>query len=168
MKVSIGQKLPNTTLAQMTLDGPKVTKLTDLIAGKKAVLLGMPGAFTETCTKHHLPSLIKNSSAIFNKGVDEIICIVVNDIHVVKAWGEITGATNAGIKIFSDLDSEFAKTIDLCFSAPAVGFFNRLQRVLIILDNNEVKYIQLEEKRSECNLTSGETIIELLDKIFNV
>ena len=168
MKVSVGQKLPNTSLTQMTSDGPRATKISELISGKKTIIVGMPGAFTRTCTTQHLPSLIRNSSAIFNKGIDEIICIVVNDIHVCKAWGEITGATDAGIKIFSDLESEFAKMTGLSFSAPTVGFFNRLQRVLMILNDTEIKHIQLEKHRSECQLTSGETILEVVDKIFDI
>ena len=70
MKVSVGQKLPNTSLTQMTSDGPRATKISELISGKKTIIVGMPGAFTRTCTTQHLPSLIRNSSAIFNKGID--------------------------------------------------------------------------------------------------
>ena len=167
MTLSIGQELPTTILSDMTSDGPKATDLNELTSGKKVVLIGMPGAFTQTCTNNHLPSLIKNSSAIFEKGIDDIICIVVNDIHVAKAWGEITGATQAGIKILCDLESKFATAVDLTFSVPKVGFFDRLQRVLIILDDNKIKHIQLEKKRGECELTSGENILELIDKIFD-
>ena len=126
----------------------------------------MPGAFTKTCTSQHLPSVIRNSSAVFDNGADEIICIVVNDIHVAKAWDEVSGAKKAGIKIFCDLESEFAKATGLSFSAPAVGFFNRLQRVLILSDNNVIKHIQLEEDRSHCDLTSGETIVSLVKQLF--
>ena len=164
MKLAVEQELPSTILSQMTSEGPKALSLGKLMANKKAVLIGMPGAFTQTCTTSHLPSLIRNSSSIFNKGIDEIICIVVNDIHVAKAWGEVTGATKAGIKILCDLESKFATSAGLAFSAPAVGFFNRLQRFVLISDNNVIKHIQLEEKRSECNLTSGENILEILDK----
>ena len=167
MKIAKKQQLPHASLCQMTEQGPKDIDLAKLIAGKKVILIGMPGAFTKTCTNDHLPSLIKHSGTLFEKGIDEIICIVVNDIHVTKAWGDLTGATKAGIKILSDLDSKFATSIGLSFSAPAVGFFDRLQRVLIILDDSSVEHIQLEEKRSECNLTSGEAILTLVDKIFD-
>ena len=146
MKISIEQKLPSAVLSQMTPDGLKSTNLTELTTGKKVVLIGMPGAFTQTCTNEHLPSLMRNSSAIFEKGIDDIICIVANDVHVSRAWGEITGARKAGISIFCDLESNFATSTGLSFSAPPVGFFNRLQRVLILLDDNVIKYIQLEEK----------------------
>ncbi len=165
MKLSVEQELPSAVLSEMTLEGLQTVDLGKLISRKKVVLIGMPGAFTQTCTNSHLPSLIRNSSSIFNKGIDEIICVVVNDIHVAKAWGEITGATQAGIKILCDLESKFAHTTGLSFSAPPVGFFHRFQRFTMILDNNMIKHIQLEEKRGECRLTSGESILELVEKI---
>jgi len=167
MKLSIQQELPNTMLTQMTANGPKATTLAELTKGKKVVLICMPGAFTETCTNHHLPSLIRNSTTLFEKGIDEIICIVVNDIHVAKAWGEITGAEKAGINIVCDLESKFAKASELSFSVPAIGFFQRLQRVLILLDDNVIKHIQFEEKRGDCKLTSGEAIVALANKIYD-
>ncbi len=163
MKISIGQELPDASLSQMTADGPKTINLIDLTKDKKVVLIGMPGAFTQTCNNQHLPSLIKNSSALYKKGVDEIICVIVNDVHVAKAWSEITGANKAGIKILSDLESKFAISTGLSFSAPKVGFFNRLQRVLIILDGNVIKHIQLEEHRGKCELTSGDSILSLFE-----
>ena len=166
MKISLEQKLPHTTLYHMTPSGPKNIILEELTAEKKVVLVGMPGAFTQTCTSQHLPSLVKNSASIFSKGIDEIICIVVNDVHVAKAWGELTGATEAGIKILCDVEAKFAIEIGLSFSVPQVGFFNRLQRLSIILNNNLVKFIQVEQKRGECELTSGETLLDQIDKIF--
>ncbi len=167
MQISVGQELPNTSVSQMTEDGPITTKLKVLTSGKKIVLIGMPGAFTNTCTNQHLPSLIRNSSILFARGIDEIICIVVNGIHVTKAWAEITGAAQARIKILSDLESEFATASGLSFSAPTVGFFKRLQRVLIMVDDNIIKHIQLEPSRGECELTSGDAIPSLITKVFD-
>ena len=166
MKISIGRELPDAILSEMTINGPEVVSLTRLAAGKKVILIGMPGAFTRTCTNHHLPSLIRNAPTLFSKGVDHIVCVVVNDVHVAKSWGDITGATKAGIRILSDLESKFANSVGLNFSVPAVGFFNRLQRVVIILDNNKIKNIQLEDTRSECELTSGDTILKTIDAVF--
>ena len=167
MNLSLNQELPNATLAQMTDGGPIEVNLFDLTKNKKIVLVGMPGAFTQTCTNDHLPSLIRNADTLFENGVEEIICIVVNDIYVAKAWGEATGATKTGIKILTDTESKFTKFIGLNFSIPKVGFFNRLQRVAIIAENNIIRHIQLEEKRSGCDLTSGETLLSLTKKIFS-
>lgn len=166
MNISTNQELPNTTLGQMTVDGLVEVNLLGLTKNKKVILVGMPGAFTQTCTNDHLPSLIRTADNLFKNGVDEIICLVVNDVHVAKAWGEVTGATKAGIKILSDTESKFAKSTGLNFSVPQVGFFDRLQRVAIIAENNMIRHIQLEEERSSCNLTSGETLLSLTRKIF--
>jgi len=168
MNLSINQELPDATLAQMTDDGPVEVNLSDLTKNKKIILIGMPGAFTQTCTNDHLPSLIRTASDLFRNGIDEIICIVVNDVHVAKAWGEATGATKGGIKILTDAESKFAKSTELNFSVPPVGFFNRLQRVAMILENNVIKHIQLEDKRSSCEMTSGETLLSLTQKIFSL
>ena len=166
MKITKNKELPKSILAQMTDIGPVEINLFDLTKNKKVILVGMPGAFTQTCTNDHLPSLIRTAVNLFKNGIDEIICIVVNDIHVAKAWGEVTGATKAGIKILSDVESKFAKTAGLNFSAPPVGFFDRLQRVAIVAENNIIRHIQLEEQRSSCELTSGENLLSTITKIF--
>ena len=88
MNLSINDKLPNTALSQMTTDGPVEVNLLSLTQNKNVILIGMPGAFTQTCTNDHLPSLIRNSDNLFKNGIDEIICIIVNDVHVAKAWGD--------------------------------------------------------------------------------
>ena len=167
MNISTNQELPNTTLGQMTVDGLVEVSLLGLTKNKKVILVGMPGAFTQTCTNDHLPSLIRTADTLFKYGVDEIICLVVNDVHVAKAWGEVTGATKAGIKILTDTESKFAKSTGLNFSVPQVGFFDRLQRVAIIAENNMIRHIQLEEERGSCDLTSGETLLSLTKKIFD-
>ena len=167
MNLNTNQELPNTTLTQMTTDGPVEMDLLDLTKNKKIVLIGMPGAFTQTCTNDHLPSLIRTADSLFKNGIDEIICIIVNDIHLAKAWGEATGATKVGIKILTDTESKFAKSTGLNFSVPQVGFFDRLQRVAIIAENNIIRHIQLEENRSVCDMTSGENLLSITQQIFN-
>jgi peroxiredoxin len=162
MKLFVNQELPHATFYEMTPNGPEAVSLIDLSKNKRIILLGMPGAFTKTCTTEHLPSLIKNSKLFFDKGIDEIICIVVNDVHVAKAWGDITGATKSGIRILTDPESKFTKSIGLEFSVPIVGFFDRLQRIAIIADNNNITHVQLEEEKSSCDLTSGDTLLSLI------
>ena len=162
MKISIGKKLPDAKLITSGPNGPDQIFLSNLTRGKKTILLGMPGAFTSTCSNEHLPSIIRNAQKIRDTGIDEIICVVANDIHVVNAWDLQTGASNAGVKILADPGSEFIKKTGLEFSAPDVGFFNRFKRVFIFVDDQIIKYIQLEEKRGSCTLTSGETILSII------
>ena len=167
MKLTTNIELPNATLAKMTDDGPIEVNLLDLTKNKKVVLVGMPGAFTQTCTNDHLPSLIRTADTLFKNGIDEIICIIVNDVHVAKAWGETTGATNSKINILTDPKSKFTKATGLNFSVPKVGFFDRLQRVAIIAENNIIRHIQLEDDRGSCNLTSGETLLSITKELFD-
>ena len=165
MKISIGKKLPDARLIISNPSGPDQVFLSDFTRGKKTVLIGMPGAFTSTCSNEHLPSVIRNAEKIRKFGIDEILCVVSNDIHVVKAWNIQTGASCAGVKILADPSSKFIKKTGLEFSAPDVGFYNRFQRVFIFIDNEIIKHIQLEQKRGSCNLTSGEKILSFFDKL---
>ena len=72
----------------MNADGPGALKSADLFAGKKVVLFSVPGAFTPTCSKEHLPGFIEQADALKAKGVDTIACMAVNDVFVMHAWGE--------------------------------------------------------------------------------
>ena len=163
MKLKVGDKLPDLELFYLDQNNDvKKISILDLCKNNKTIILGMPGAFTPTCSNDHLPSFIKNKSLFENKGVDCIICVVVNDVYVAKVWGEQTGATQAGIKILADPKSEFANSLGLGFSVPALGLFNRLKRFVIIIDNNIIKNIILEQNRGACDLTSGDNILSLL------
>ena len=107
MKILVGQKMPNATLSYFGSDGVSHIELTELLENKKAVIFALPGAFTNTCSSKHLPGFIEKSSLIKNEGVDEIICISVNDPFVMSKWGETTGANDAGIKMLADPASDF-------------------------------------------------------------
>ena len=102
MKISVGQKMPNSTLSYFGPDGVSQIELIDLLKGKKVVIFALPGAFTNTCSSKHLPGFIEKSARIKKEGVDEIICISVNDPFVMSKWGETTGAIDVGIKMLAD------------------------------------------------------------------
>src|SRR6056297_2232070 len=97
MSIAVGDKLPNATLTVMGEDGPQQVDLADRLKGRKVVIFAVPGAFTGTCTTAHVPSFIRTRDGFAERGVDEIMCISVNDPFVMNAWGEATGATEAGI-----------------------------------------------------------------------
>ena len=109
MTISKGDRLPASTLVHMGDEGPAPVALADKLKGRKVVLFAVPGAFTPTCHSAHVPSFMRTKDQFDAKGVDEIICISVNDPFVMKAGGEATGASAAGIATLSDAESASTK-----------------------------------------------------------
>ena len=92
MTLSVGDRIPEATLFVPGESGPEKRSSGELFAGRRIVLVGMPGAFTPTCHRNHLPGFLENRDAILEKGVDEIVVLSTNDTHVLRAWAEATGA----------------------------------------------------------------------------
>ena len=159
MTIAAGSKLPDATLLKIGEKGPEQVKLSDLTAGRKVVLFGLPGAFTGTCTSAHVPSFIRTKAGFDAKGVDEIICVAVNDPFVMKAWGASTGATEAGLTFLGDAASEFTKAVGLAFSNPAVGFADRSKRYALYAEDGVVKVLHVEESPGVCEASGGESLL---------
>ena len=102
MTISTGDMLPDATLVQIGDEGPAPVALSEKTKGRKVVIFAVPGAFTPTCHSAHVPSFMRTKDQFADKGVDEIICVSVNDPFVMKAWGEATGAAEAGITMLGD------------------------------------------------------------------
>ena len=159
MKISVGQKMPNSTLSYFGPDGVSQIELIDLLKGKKVVIFALPGAFTNTCSSKHLPGFIEKSARIKKEGVDEIICISVNDPFVMSKWGETTGAIDVGIKMLADPASDFTKSIGTEFTVPPIGFFNRSKRCAIIVENQKIVYAYLDDASGVVTGSSAEAIL---------
>ena len=102
MTITTGDTLPEASFSRIGAEGPEQVALSDLTKGRKVVIFAVPGAFTPTCHSAHVPSFIRTKDDLAAKGVEEIICLSVNDPFVMKAWGEATGATDAGLTLLSD------------------------------------------------------------------
>ena len=161
MIIKIGNEVPNTQIFRMVEGKIQKFFLHDLILKKKIILLGMPGAFTPTCSEEHLPNYINNISNFHSKGI-EVICLIVNDLYIAELWEKESGARKSGLKIYSDPKSHFAKKTGLIFSAPEIGFVNRLQRFVMLIDDRIIKFINTEEKRGICDLTLSENTLKVL------
>ena len=159
MTISAGAKLPAATLYQMGANGPEGVALADRLKGRKVVIFGLPGAYTGTCTTAHVPSFMRSKAGFDAKGVDEIICLSVNDPFVMKAWGEATGATAAGITMLGDADASFTKAIGMEFSVPAIGLIDRSKRYALMAEDGVVKVLNLEENAGACEISAGETLL---------
>ena len=161
MTISTGDKLPDATLSMMGENGPEQVQLADRLKGRKVVIFAVPGAFTPTCHSAHVPSFIRTRDALTAKGVDEIICVSVNDPFVMGAWGEATGATAAGITMLADAQAGFTKSIRMDFSAPPVGLVDRSKRYALVVDDGTVTLFH-EDAPGECQLSAGEGVLEAL------
>lgn len=161
MTISEGAALPDGTLLVMGDKGAEQVSVAERLKGRKVVVFGLPGAFTSTCSTAHLPSFMRTKPKFDAKGVDEIICISVNDPFVMKAWGEATGATKAGITLAADADGSFTKAIGMDFDAPAVGFHGRSKRYAALIEDGVAKVVQID-KSGECNISTGEALLEAI------
>jgi peroxiredoxin len=123
------------------------------------VIFGLPGAYTGTCTTAHVPSFIRTREKLAAKGVDEVICLSVNDAFVMKAWGDSTGAAAAGITMLGDVDAGFTKAIGMNFSVPAIGFFDRSKRYALYAEDGVVKVLHAEENAGQCDISGGEAML---------
>jgi cytochrome c peroxidase len=157
--ITVGKGLPDVDLLTMGDSGPEAVRLGDRLRGRKVVIFGLPGAFTNTCTSAHVPSFIRTKSGFAAKGVDEIICISVNDPYVMRAWGEATGAERAGITMLADPGGDFTIAAGMDFSAPAVGFINRSRRYALYAEDGVVKVFHPEESRGMCEISGGEALL---------
>ena len=162
MSISVGDKLPDATLYQMGDNGPEAVQLSAKLGNRKVVIFAVPGAFTPTCDTSHVPSFIRTKGALAEKGIDEIICLSVNDPFVMARWGDSTGATAAGITMLGDSEAAFTKAIGMDFSAPPAGLIDRSLRYAMVVDDGVVTLLNKEEQPGTCELTAGETILETL------
>ncbi|MEC3859810.1 peroxiredoxin [Mesobacterium sp. TK19101] len=162
MSISVGDRLPDATLLRIGDNGPEQVSLADKLSGRKVVIFAVPGAYTPTCHSAHVPSFIRTKDALAEKGIDEILCISVNDPHVMKAWGNDTGATEAGITLLADADASYSKAVGMTFSAPPAGLIDRSIRYALMAEDGVVKILHVEEARGTCEMSGGESMLAAL------
>jgi peroxiredoxin len=161
MTIKIGDKLPNATFRLVTPDGPRPVTTEEFFAGRKIVLFGLPGAFTPTCHKNHLPGFLTEEAAFKAKGVDEIAVTAVNDHHVFAAWAKATGA-EGHIAFLADGVGDFAKAAGLDFDATAGGLGVRSRRYSMLVEDGVVKQLNIEEAPGKVDLSGAPHILAQL------
>ena len=117
-----GQRVPEVVFK--TREGSDWVEVSssDVFNGKNVIVFSLPGAFTPTCSSSHVPRYNELADLFAAQGIDEIICVAVNDVRVMEHWGRTSGAEEAGITMLADWDSALTKALGLEFSAPAIGF----------------------------------------------
>jgi len=160
MALAVGDRLPDADLARLGDGGPEAVQLRGLLAGRKVVIFAVPGAFTPTCSTAHVPSFIRTREALAEKGIDEVICISVNDPHVMRAWDRDTGAGAAGITMLADPESAFTKAVGMAFTAPSpAGLVDRSLRYALYAVDGEVRVLHAEKVRGSCEISGGEAML---------
>ena len=141
--INAGDKIPSVTIKEATADGPKDVDPAALFAGKNVVMFSLPGAFTPTCSKEHLPGYVARYDELRAKGIDLIACLSVNDAFVMKAWAEQHEALGK-IVMLSDGNAAFTKAlgIEVDLAAPNMGL--RARRGLLTIEDGVVKSIDME------------------------
>ena len=160
MTIKIGDRLPVVEFQIQTADGEQKLATDAIFAGRKVVLFAVPGAFTPTCSKNHMPGFVRHSDEIKSKGIDTIACTAVNDRHVMKAWAQHIGAEGK-IVMLADGNGEFARAIGLDKDQTTSGMGQRSQRYSMIVDDGVVMTLNVESKGG-VNVSGAETILEQL------
>ena len=159
MKIKIGDKLPSSKLFYIDKNND-VIKIDILdLCKDKTIILGMPGAFTKTCSALHLPGYIKNYELALKKGISKIVCIAVNDPNVMKAWGENQNTRN---KIFMAGDPflNFTNAIGAEVDKSEKGLGIRSNRYTMLVENGEVKKVEEEKETATCELSAAENFLK--------
>ena len=160
MTIEIGDKIPSATLKFIGADGVTNVAVSEYFSNKKIVLFSVPGAFTPTCSAKHLPGFVEYTSDILGKGIDEIICISVNDPFVMNAW-EKDQNSKGKVTLLADGNGEFTDALGLSFDGSGFGLGKRGQRFAMIINNGVVSYLAIEEAGA-FDVSSAESILKVL------
>ena len=161
MAIKVGDRLPNATFTVMTSDGPKPKTTDEIFKGKKVVLFAVPGAFTPTCHKNHLPGFLQNADAIKAKGINSIAVTGVNDVFVMDAWKKATGADNK-IEFLADGSGDFAKALGLTADLVARGLGVRSQRYSMVVEDGVVKKLNVEDQPGKADISGADNLLKQL------
>ena len=161
MAIKVGDRLPEAKFRVMTAEGPGWKTTDEVFKGKKVVLFAVPGAFTPTCHKNHLPGFIQNSQAIKAKGVDAIAVTGVNDVFVMDAWKKASGGEGK-VEFLADGNGDFAKAIDMTLDASGNGLGTRSKRYSMLVDDGVVTKLNVEDAPGKADISGADALLKQL------
>ena len=159
MTIRVGDRLPQATFRVMTSDGPAARTTDDVFKGRKVVLVAVPGAFTPTCHRNHLPGYVEKAAEIKGKGIDAIAVTAVNDVFVLDAWKKSVGVTDE-IEFLADGNGDFAKALGLTLDGAGHGLGTRSQRYAMVVDDAVVQSINVEDSPSKADVSGAENLLK--------
>ena len=157
MTISVGDKIPSVDLNIMTEDGPGAISTDEILAGKTVAIFGLPGAFTRTCSAKHLPGFVGNADALREKGIEAIVCVAVNDVFVMDAWGK-NQEVGERVMMAADGSAALTKALGLESDMSAKGFGLRCQRFSMVVEDGTVKSLNIDAPGTYEN-TSAEMML---------
>jgi peroxiredoxin len=162
MKIKVNEKIPKINFFYLR-ENNTVAKITstELLANQKAIVIGVPGAFTKVCSAQHLPGYVENFEEAKKRGITKIICVSVNDPNVMSAWGKTLKVEN---KIFMAADPycEFTKAIGAEIDRIERGLGMRSERYTMMVEDNIVKIIMVEEDTAHCEISAAKNFIKAI------
>ena len=161
MKIKENETIPSSEVFILENGEPVKKNIENFLKNKKSIIFGLPGAYTSVCSAKHLPGYVKNSEKYKEKGIDQIICMSVNDPFVMNAWGK---ENNVGNKIImmGDPFLNFTKAIGAEVDKSGRGLGIRSNRYTMLIDNLKVVKIQEEKDTSSCEISAAENFLELV------
>ncbi len=163
MTIKVGDRLPETTFTVMGPDGPASRTTAEVFSGKKVALFAVPGAYTPTCHKQHLPGFVDREAELKGKGVDTIACTAVNDVFVLAHWAKDCDAEGK-VLMLADGSAEFAKKIGLDIDLTARGLGVRSKRYAMLVDDGVVKMLNVEDAPPAHDKSSAATMCSMIDR----
>ena len=159
MTISVGDRLPSTTLVKATANGPEAVSSDEYFKGRKVALFSVPGAFTPTCSAKHLPGYLDKAEDLKAKGIDEIACTAVNDPFVMGAWSKANDAD--AVTMLADGNGSFAEAVGLTMDGSKFGLGKRGQRYSMVVNDGVVEQLNIEAP-GEFNVSSAEHMLNEL------
>ncbi len=161
MPINVGDRLPDATFMTMSPEGPKPMTTAEVFGGKKVALFAVPGAFTPTCHRQHLPGFVQRYDELKSKGFDTIACTSTNDVFVLTAWAKDSQASGK-ILMLADGSADFAKKIGLDIDLTARGMGVRSKRYSMIVEDGVVKSLNVEDAPPNHDRSSAATLCSMV------
>jgi peroxiredoxin len=163
MAIQVGDKVPEVMLSTMSKGTPRGISTAEVFAGKRVVLFAVPGAFTPTCSDHHLPGFVERAEEIRAQGVDLIACVAVNDVYVMDAWAK---AREVGEKILmlADGNGDFARAMGLEQDSSRWGMGHRSRRYAAVVEDGVVKALRVEQP-GQLEVSTVEAVLSTLGSL---
>ncbi|MEM7192634.1 MAG: peroxiredoxin [Pseudomonadota bacterium] len=161
MTIAQGDKLPDADFRIVTANGIETLSTKDVFGGKKIVLFAVPGAFTPTCHLKHLPGFLADLDAFKAKGVDDVVCVAVNDPFVMAAWGEATGAAGK-VALLSDGNADFTKKVGMDFDGSGISLGTRSKRYAMVVEDGVVTMLRTEDDPGVAEVSAADAVLAAL------